>query len=179
MIPAPPGRASVRLPCPMLDIRTRALCPADAESLLAMMAEFNACEGLPWPRAGTPVALQQLLAAPALGLVGHILADDQVCGYFVLTWGFDLEWSGRDAYLTELYLLPAARGRGIGPAALPLIERHAAEHGARALHLMVRPENRPALRMYLAAGYESPPRVFLSKPLVEPPPARPLPRSRT
>jgi hypothetical protein len=36
----------------------------------------------------------------------------------------------------------------------------------RALHLMVRPENTPALMLYQRAGYLKPPRWFLSKRLV-------------
>jgi hypothetical protein len=34
---------------------------------------------------------------------------------------------------------------------------------ASAMHLMVRSENEPAVRLYASAGYESPPRVFLTK----------------
>jgi ribosomal protein S18 acetylase RimI-like enzyme len=87
-------------------------------------------------------------------------------GYLALTWGFDLEWNGRDAFLTELYLLPAARGRGLGRRVLPLIEELARAQGARALHLMVRPENLAALQLYRGAGYSSPPRTFLTKDLM-------------
>jgi GNAT superfamily N-acetyltransferase len=65
--------------------------------------------------------------------------------------------------LTELYLLPATRGRGLERRALPLIEQLAREHGARALHLMVRPENLAALQLYRGAGYSSPPRTFLQR----------------
>ena len=58
------------------------------------------------------------------------------------------------------------RGRGLGRRALPLIEQLAREHGARALHLMVRPENLAAVQLYRGAGYSSPPRTFLTKDLV-------------
>jgi len=59
----------------------------------------------------------------------------------VLTWGYDLEWDGCDAFLTELFLVPAARGHGHGSGALVAAEAVAREHGARALHLTVRHEN--------------------------------------
>ena len=45
-------------------------------------------------------------------------AERGLCGYFVLTWGFDLEWNGRDAFLSELFLIPDARGKALGAAAL-------------------------------------------------------------
>jgi len=138
----------------------------DGESLLKMMADYNALEGIAWSRERAVPALERLLHSTELGFVGLICEGARTRGYFALTWGFDLEWSGRDAFLTELYLLPDARGQGLGTQALPLIEATARAHGARALHLMVRPENETARRLYARAGFESPPRLFLSKPLV-------------
>jgi ribosomal protein S18 acetylase RimI-like enzyme len=43
------------------------------------------------------------------------------------------------------------------------VERIAREHGARALHLMVRAENEPARRLYASQGYTSPERIFMTK----------------
>jgi ribosomal protein S18 acetylase RimI-like enzyme len=48
---------------------------------------------------------------------------------------------------------------------MPLVEELAARHGARALHLMVRPENEAAVRLYRRAGFVTPPRLFLTKEL--------------
>jgi ribosomal protein S18 acetylase RimI-like enzyme len=105
------------------------------------------------------------MADAELGIAPLILDGAARCGYAVVTWGYDLEWAGRDAFLTELYLRPARRGRGLGGAALGAIERAAVSHGARALHLMVREENHAAVRLYRGAGYVSPPRTFLTKVL--------------
>ncbi len=141
----------------------RAAAPADANLLLDMMDDFNRLEAIAWTRATCQPALETLLSSPDLGAVGLVIDGDDVRGYFVVTWGFDLEWSGRDAFLTELYLRPDARAHGLGRAVLPLIEAFAAGHGARALHLMVRPENEAAVRLYRSAGFTSPPRIFLTK----------------
>jgi ribosomal protein S18 acetylase RimI-like enzyme len=142
--------------------------PADLEPLLVMMADFNALEGLTWSADRARPALAQLLSDQSLGVVLHLAQGSTRLGYAVLTWGFDLEWAGREAYLTELFLRPEARGQGFGRAVLPAVEAIALSHGAQVLHLMMRPENEPAARLYRAAGYRSPPRVFLSKPLVSP-----------
>lgn len=147
-------------------IELRLVEVTELEPLLDMMQEFNDLEDIPWSRQEAAPAVERLLTAPELGLIAHIIERDEVCGYLVLTWGFDLEWSGRDAFLTELYLLPHTRGRGLGRKALPLIEQLAREHGAHALHLMVRPENLAAVQLYRGAGYSSPPRTFLTKDLV-------------
>jgi ribosomal protein S18 acetylase RimI-like enzyme len=58
-----------------------------------------------------------------------------------------------------------ARGHGNGGSALGAVETLAREHGARALHLIVRHENIVAKRLYTSRGYSSPPRLFLSKEL--------------
>ena len=147
-------------------IELRLVEASELAPLLDMMQEFNDLEDIPWSRQEVAPAVERLLGAPELGLIAHIIEQDAVCGYLVLTWGFDLEWAGRDAFLTELYLLPQTRGRGLGRRALPLIEQLAREHGARALHLMVRPENLAAVQLYRGAGYSSPPRTFLTKDLV-------------
>lgn len=110
-------------------------------------------------------ALEKLLVSPQLGVVGLVLEDDTLRGYFVVTWGYDLEWYGRDALLTELYLLPEARGRGLGREVIAMIEALAVERGARALHMVVRPENEPAVRLYQGAGFEASPRTFMTKRL--------------
>ncbi len=138
---------------------------ADLDELLASMAAFNTLEGLSWSaEAGRP-ALARLLGDRSLGVVLHLLEGGDRRGYAVVTWGFDLEWDGREAYLTELYVHPEARGRGFGRAVLPAVEAFAAHGGALVLHLLVRPENEPAVRLYRGAGYQAAPRVFLSKPL--------------
>jgi GNAT superfamily N-acetyltransferase len=110
-------------------------------------------------------ALKTLLSDRNLGVIGLLVAAGGPVGYFVLTWGYDLEWDGRDAFLTELFLIPEARGHRLGGEAMAHVENVAREHGARALHLMVRDDNVVARRLYARQGYVSPPRTFLSKPL--------------
>ena len=141
---------------------------ADLSVLLSMMEQFNILEQTPWDLGAKERALRTLLANPELGVVALLQENDDTVGYFVVTWGFDLEWDGRDAFLTELFLVGQARGRGLGGPALEAVEAVEAlsrEHRARALHLMYRTENVVAGRLYLGHGYTSPPRVFLSKTL--------------
>jgi ribosomal protein S18 acetylase RimI-like enzyme len=146
-----------------LESRFRIADPADVPILLEMMAEFNHGEGISWTAARGEAPLRRLLADPTLGAVGLIEAGHTIVGYSVVTWGYDLEWDGRDAFLTEIYLRPSARRRGLGRALLRAVERTASEAGARALHLMVRHDNPPALRLYEQASYVTPPRRFMTK----------------
>jgi ribosomal protein S18 acetylase RimI-like enzyme len=139
----------------------------DVELILPMMEAFNRFEEISWSRENGEPALRRLVADSSLGLVGVLEeAETQTpVGYFVLTWGYDLEWNGRDAFLTELWVADEARGQGVGRRALACIEALAFAHGAKALHLLVRHENVAAQRLYAANGFVSPKRLFLTKQL--------------
>jgi ribosomal protein S18 acetylase RimI-like enzyme len=137
----------------------------DVPLLLDMMEDFNRIEQTTWNRVDGAPALRRLLGDRDLGIVGLLVESDKVVGYFILSWGYDLEWNGRDAFLTDLYLVPPARGRGLGRSFFAEIETKARECETQALHLMVRPENTAARRLYEGAGYRSPPRILLSKDL--------------
>lgn len=151
------------LPAPNITFRRAAA--ADLRRLLEKMAPFNEEEGVDWRRADAESLVAKLIADPSLGVIGVVESRPQIVGYAVVTWGYDLEWGGRDAFLTEFYLVPSVRGQRIGARALSFMEDVARADGAKALHLMVRPENTPAVKLYAGAGYTSPPRTLLSKDL--------------
>jgi GNAT superfamily N-acetyltransferase len=147
---------------PALEIRLATV--ADVAEILPMMADFNGIESIPWePQAGQG-PLRTLLADPTLGFMALAIRDGAPCGYAVVTYGYDLEYGGRDAFLTELYATAPVRGTGLGSTLLAAVESLAAERGVHVLHLMVRPEN-PALRLYQRQGFRPTPRLFLSKRL--------------
>lgn len=139
----------------------------DVPLILDMMEDFNRLERIPWRRGPGEGPLRTLIATPEHGVVTVTEHGDVLLGYSILTWGFDLEWGGRDAFLTELYLRPQVRGRGLGAQALKAALSTARTHGARAVHLMVRPDNQPAVRLYRRAGFAAPPRVLMTRPLDE------------
>jgi len=138
---------------------------ADVPVLLGMMADFNRIEAIAWDRVSAEPPLRRLLSAPELGLVGLVERDAELLGYGVLAWGFDLEYAGRDAFLTEFYLRPEVRGQGLAAAAIELLLVEARRHGVAAVHLVVRHENTPALRVYEKAGFIAPGRLLLTKKL--------------
>jgi ribosomal protein S18 acetylase RimI-like enzyme len=144
-------------------LTSRIASERDLAELLRMMEDFNRVEGTPWEATLKERAVRKLLADSSLGLICLLDAPSGVVGYFVVTWGFDLEWDGRDAFLTELFLITEARGKKLGGPALAHAEALSHEHGARALHLMVRYDNLPAQRLYARHGFSSPPRLFLTK----------------
>lgn len=150
------------------DLRARTLDEASVERVIDAMLVFNAGEQIVWTRADGEAPLRTLAASRDLGVVAVLERGGAFVGYFVVTWGFDLEWGGRDAFLTELYLTPESRGQGLGKRALGLVERAASAHGARAVHLMVRHDNKVAEALYRGSGFVEPPRRFLTKVLAPP-----------
>jgi ribosomal protein S18 acetylase RimI-like enzyme len=135
----------------------RAATPADHAVLLDMMEEFNRAEHIEMRREVTAPALTRLLTDDSLGLV--LIADDR-SAYAVLTWGFDLEFGGRDAFLTEVYVSPSARRTGLGRALMASAITFARSAGAGAITLGVYPENTPAVALYEGTGFEKLPRAF-------------------
>jgi len=146
-------------------LRFRVADAGDVPALLDMMADFNRIEAIAWERVSAEVPLRRLLSAPELGMIGIVERGDEVLGYGVLAWGFDLEYAGRDAFLTEFYLRPEARGQGLAAAAMELALAEARRNGVAAVHLVVRHENAPALRVYEKAGFVAPGRLLLTKKL--------------
>lgn len=147
----------------MSELSCRLATAGDLDVVLGLMAEFNAGEGITFNAPPFRASAAKLIEDQSLGLLPLFAISNRVVGYAALTWGFDLEFGGRDSFLTELFLVPQVRGGGLGRQALAHVEELARTHGASAVHLGVRPENVPALRLYESSGYEAWPRKFLTK----------------
>jgi ribosomal protein S18 acetylase RimI-like enzyme len=131
-----------------------------------MMRAFNELENIDIAPDVHERALRTLLATEELGRVFIAEVGGSVVGYAVLTFNYDLEYGGRDAFLTEVFLTLETRGHGQGRALLRSLERAAHELDVKAIHLLVRPENAVARRLYASAGYTEPARILLGKSLV-------------
>jgi len=143
-------------------IALRTATPADLETVFPFTRALNDHEGIEISDERLRAALRTLLTTPALGVVFLIERDGAPIGHAVVTDGFDLEYDGRDAYLTELWVDPAWRGGGAAGAALDQIIDALAQRGTNALHLQVRPEN-PALRLYERKGFALSPRRIMTR----------------
>jgi ribosomal protein S18 acetylase RimI-like enzyme len=135
--------------------------PTDLERLLPLMAAFNRAEGIPFRRSKVIAGLGQLLRRRSLGVV--VVADSadgaRLDGYAIGTFGFDLEFAGPDAFLTELFVRPDSRRGGLGARLLAAVTRELREDGARAVTLLVDPKKAAARRLYARAGFEEIPRL--------------------
>src|SRR3954470_6845365 len=125
----------------------------DVPTILTMMADFNAIEAIPFDRDAFAPRVRELIASPHIGGILVFRFDADVVGYAIVTYGWDLAFAGRDAFLTELYVAGAWRRRGLGRQGLAAAETYAKAGGAHALHLLVRHDNAAARLLYDDAGF--------------------------
>jgi ribosomal protein S18 acetylase RimI-like enzyme len=145
--------------------RFRRAAEDDVASVLAMMREFYAEDGGHYVHVPAERALIALIADAALGAVWVAEDDTGACAYAVLTYGFSLEFHGRDAFLDEIYVRPRRRGQGLARAALQAVEAECAARGAGALHLEVTPTNEAALTLYRRLGFTLRGRQLMTRPV--------------
>jgi ribosomal protein S18 acetylase RimI-like enzyme len=118
-----------------------------------MQALYDEDGSTPLRENGAEAALRGLLAAPDRGLVWVIEQDGEAAGYLVLTWGYSLEFHGRDAFIDELYVAPRYRGAGLGRQAVEYAEEACRAYGAGAMHLEVEIDNERAHTLYRRSGF--------------------------
>lgn len=136
---------------------------SDLPALLDLEAEFYAHEGYPFDRASNERSLRRLAHDPSLGRLFIVGQGD---GYMVVTFGFSIEFGGRDAFIDELYIAPHARGRGLGTEAIRIAEAACVAADVATLHLEVEHENARARTLYERQGFYTHDRHLMSKRLV-------------
>jgi ribosomal protein S18 acetylase RimI-like enzyme len=136
---------------------------SNIETLLKLMSEFYAHEQLSFNEQAARSALKLILNNDSYGQIHLIHLDEEIVGYLVVTFGFSLEYCGRDAFVDEIYIQEKYRGQGIGKQGLQLAEKICREQGVQALHLEVERENINAQAVYRKAGFIDSDRYLLTK----------------
>ena len=136
----------------------------DEPELLALARAFHAEDGHPLTEQGA-VALRHVARGHPLARAWLVREAGRSVGYAVLGLGFGIEYGGADAFVDDLYLVPEARGRGIGAVVLERLEAEARAMRLNALFLVVDPDNAPALRLYRRSGFEGTHWLLMAKRL--------------
>lgn len=131
--------------------------------LLLMMQEFYAIDGYPFNRELAISNLQFFTASENIGRIWVIKTADEIAGYVILTFYFSFEFGGKTAFVDELFLRPAYRGKGIGGIVLDFISEKAEEFSLKALHLEVERHNEGGNRLYAKKGFKEHKRALLTK----------------
>jgi GNAT superfamily N-acetyltransferase len=139
--------------------------PTDVEALLKLQVAYYADDGYPFVETEARACWERLLGQPDNGRAWVAEHDGRLVGYSVLTFGYSLEYRGRDAFVDELYVAPEWRGRGLGREALSIIDAACAAAGVRALHLEVERNKETARGLYRRWGFVEHDRVLMTKPI--------------
>lgn len=138
----------------------------DLEVVASLMAEFYSESGYPFNRAMAWAALTKLIEEPDVGRLWLILNPEKAVGYIAVTFGFSLEFYGRDAFIDDLFIQPPFRGVGLGTRVLKAVEPECRALGVRALHLEVGCTNQAGQALYRRQGFRDNDRQLLSKRLL-------------
>jgi GNAT superfamily N-acetyltransferase len=107
-------------------------------------------------------ALGEIIREKEWGKVFLIEFKNQIIGYFILTYGWSLEYFGRDIFIDEIFIKKSFRGLGLGKRSLEFIEQYVKENNILAIHLEVNKYNM-AKKLYESRGYHSHDSDLMSK----------------
>jgi len=137
--------------------------PDDLETLAELIAAYYAHDAIPFDGVRIRRGLAQLLGDATLGRAWLIRQDGLAVGYVMVGFGCDVEFGGRDATVTDLFVREAWRGKGLGRAALDRVEEYCRAKGVAALHLQVVDGNERALAIYAKRGFTAHRRTPMTK----------------
>jgi GNAT superfamily N-acetyltransferase len=134
-------------------ISTRPATPADVPAILGFIRALADYEKLTHQCIATEQMLNDHLFAPrpaAEVLIGEL--DGRPVGFALFFPNFSTFLARPGIYLEDLFVLPAARGRGVGKALLTAVARLAVRRDAGRLEWAVLDWNAPAIGFYNSVG---------------------------
>jgi GNAT superfamily N-acetyltransferase len=102
----------------------------------------------------TPVDPAEFAAPLGRFLVGYLDDEPVACGGWRAHDGEHPEFADGDAEIKRMYVVPAARGRGLARAMLAALERTAVEAGRRRIVLETGLKQPEAISLYRSSGYQ-------------------------
>lgn len=135
--------------------------PEHIEALLPLVAAFHGEQAIEQTEESRRAGIAPLLEGSPLGAVYLIGPQRAPIGYIIITFGWSVEFGGMDAFVDELFIRPAVRGRGIATEVLGALPTALGQAGVRAIHLEVDQDNTVAQRLYARSGFRPRPRYML------------------
>jgi ribosomal protein S18 acetylase RimI-like enzyme len=131
--------------------------------ILNFMIKLYDQENIPFNEKEMEDSLRKLLKNDIYGKAFLIYADGSAAGYLIITFGYSIEFKGKDALIDELYIDKNFRGKGLGTEALKYAEKVCSESGVKAIHLEVEHENYKAQSVYRKFGFKDHSRYLMTK----------------
>jgi diamine N-acetyltransferase len=131
----------------------RAARASDLSRLLPLVKAYYAFDAIPYDAETLRAALSQLLKDKSLGRVWIIDTGRGLAGYAVLAFSYDLEFGGREAIITDLFVSARCRRKGYGARLLSMIIAFCRRTALYEIELHVTRENRAAMAFYKSFGF--------------------------
>lgn len=130
----------------------------DIAIITQMMNDFYAIDNYPIDIENTKKMFQEFIFNENLGKAFLIFRSKEgtmpeVVGYLILTFIFSFEYSGKIAFIDELFIKETARGKGIGKEAIQFVQREVSKLALKLIYLEVEPHNKNAQKLYLAHDF--------------------------
>ena len=136
----------------------------DISLLLPWIEEFYKEDNHRFEKEKIISALELLFENSSPGKIFILEKEEEEIGYLIVSYGWSLEYFGKDSIIDELYIIKSERGKGYGEEALKLLEEELVKQGINTIHLEVN-DNNKAVNLYKRIGYVPHNSVFMSKRL--------------
>ena len=146
-----------------MEIQFRLANFADINTLVEFMRQFYSIDQYPLDQQVARTALEKIVGDPSLGRVWLINHEYEAIGYIAVTFGYSLEYHGRDAFIDELFVTASYRNQGIGTKAIQFVLEVCPELGIHALHLEVERTNTAGQALYRKFGFEDHDRFLMTR----------------
>ncbi|ESA38389.1 acetyltransferase [Leptolyngbya sp. Heron Island J] len=123
--------------------------------VLPLVQAYHLFENIQMTDESRNQAVGRLLSDSSLGGIWLIVVDTAISGYIALTFGYSIEFGGKDAFIDEFYIRPEFRGQGLGKHTLSQIQQEAKLLNIRALHLEVARLNTRAQKLYAQTNFQT------------------------
>jgi ribosomal protein S18 acetylase RimI-like enzyme len=141
---------------------------SDSAGILDLMGQLYDIERMAFDSSRALAALHGLLDLPGhleRGSVFLARRHDANVGYAVVTRCYSLEFGGAFALLDELFVVPAARGEGVGSALVRAVLEDCRAAGIATIRLEVERANDRAQALYRRFGFTRHSRDLMTCPL--------------
>lgn len=136
-----------------MEITFKTATNSDRNLLLTLTKEFYQLERLTYNVEALNKCFDEIFTNKSLARIWIIYADREPAGYLVLSFGYSLEFHGRDALIDEFYIRETYRSQGIGKQTLEFVKTTCQNLGIKAVHLEVNHQNDRAKTIYQKAGF--------------------------
>jgi GNAT superfamily N-acetyltransferase len=150
----------------MNPIAFRQAMPSDRSMLERLLAAYRIVHDRPPQPDRIAGALRAALAGDPFVRIWLVQQAGDTVGYVTVTLGFSIDAGGRDAFIDEIFLEEAVRGRGIAAQIMRFVEAECRKLGVLCIHVEIPRQNARARSAYQRLGFQDHQHSIFSKSLL-------------